>query len=176
MKRIRYSTLLWGFIFILIGVVLLFRRLDIWTLSWNELYPIGLMALGVFAFVKVAQGDKNASFWGTFFLSIGILTFLRNYLIFDALWALEFWTIGLLALGLGFFVLYGIKPGDWGVLIPGSILIFLGLVSLLDDLDVPWFTIEAVKDYWPAILIVVGVGIIISSLMKRPPAAVKKSE
>ncbi len=166
------SNLTFGVMLILIGGGLLLRRMGFFDFGWNEIYPIALLILGAMSMMSVAKGDKNASFWGSFLLICGLFTFLKNYGVFQFLWEVDLWTIVLLAFGISFLVLYAFKPQDWGVLIPGAILTFFGLVAILDDLDVSWLTIEAIQDLWPLILIIIGVGIILSSFSKKP----KRSE
>jgi len=56
------------------------------------------------------------------------------------------------------------------VLIPGFILTTFGSVAVLDDLQVDWFRISYLIDYWPLVLIAIGIGIIFSTLRRRPSA------
>ncbi|MFQ5770870.1 MAG: LiaI-LiaF-like domain-containing protein, partial [bacterium] len=69
------------------------------------------------------------------------------------------------AVGLGFVVLYFIKPQDWGVLIPGSVLLLFGIIFFLRVTGV--FYWKDFADYWPVILIAVGISIVINSLRRK---------
>lgn len=164
------SNLVLGLILILIGAGLLFKRMGLFDFGWEESYPIALLLLAAMAIVSVAKGDKSQTFWACFLLICGLFTFLKNYGIVDSLWSINLWSILLLAFGLSFFALYASKPKDWGVLIPGFILTTFGSVAVLDDLHVDWFRISYLIDYWPLVLIAIGIGIIFSTLRRRPSA------
>jgi len=161
------SNLVIGGILILIGLGLLLKRLGYMSFGWDETYPLALLILGGLSTFSLIRGDKSASFWATFLLLCGLATFFRNYGIIESLWDIELWTIAVLAFGLSFIVLYLFKPQDWGILVPGTIVTFFGLVFLMDDLNVSWMTLENIKSYWPVILIVIGVGVVVSALTKK---------
>jgi len=163
----KFSSIVVGVIFIVFGTILLLDKLGIIYFTWDEGFPFILMALSVLAFVSVAKGKKNNAFWGTTLGILGIFFFLQNYEIIHYLWIGETWPVYLIAIGLGFIVLYFFKPQDWGVLIPGGILTFLGAVFFLETLDLSWYTIKHIKNFWPLILILIGLGLISSSLAKK---------
>ncbi|MBN2356914.1 hypothetical protein JXO59_12435 [candidate division KSB1 bacterium] len=161
------SNVVIGAILIVIGLGLILKRMDILSFGWDELYPLVLILLGGMSALSVIKGDKSASFWSAFLLLCGFATFFRNYGIIDAFWTLELWTIVVLAFGISFFVLYFFKPQDWGILVPGAIVTFFGLIFLFDDLNVSWMTLENMRDYWPVILIIIGIGVVISALTRK---------
>jgi len=161
------SNVVIGAILIIVGLGLILKRMGFMAFGWDEIYPVVLILLGGMSVFSVLKGDKSASFWGTFLLLCGLTTFLRNYGLVDSLWDLELWTIVVLAFGISFFVLYFFKSQDWGVLVPGAIVTFFGLIFLLDDLDVSWMTIENIRNYWPIILIIIGIGVVVSALSKK---------
>ncbi|NIA29899.1 MAG: hypothetical protein GWP06_08330 [Actinobacteria bacterium] len=163
----QFTSILTGVLFILVGVLLLLDRYGIFEFSWTKVYPVILLVLSGFSFASVARGNKHSSFWGTVFGVSGIFVFLRNYDIVDYFWYGEIWPVIVLSFGLGFIVLYFFQSYDWGVLIPGGILTFLGIIMVLDTFDVPIYTIETIKDFWPLILVLVGSGLIISSLKHK---------
>ncbi len=170
------SNLVIGAILIVIGLGLFFKRLDIVRFGWDEIYPLVLLVLGGMSAFSVAKGDKTASFWGSFLLLCGIVTFFRNYGIIDGLWDLELWTIVVLSFGISFFVLYFFKPTDWGVLIPGAIVTFFGLILLFHDLDLPWISFRTISNFWPVILILIGIGLVISALTSNKIANEKDDD
>lgn len=161
------SNVIIGTILIFIGLGLILKKMGYMSFGWDEIYPLVLIILGGMSILSIIKGDKSASFWGTFLLLSGFVTFFRNYGIIDSLWQLELWTIVVLAFGLSFIVLYLFKPQDWGILVPGAIVTFFGLIFLMDDLEVSWMTVENIRNYWPVILIVIGIGVVISSLSKK---------
>jgi hypothetical protein len=162
------SNLVLGLVLILIGGGLLLRRMGWMDFGWEELYPVGLLLFAAMSIVAVAKGDKSHAFWASFLLVCGLFTFLKNYGIVDAFWSINFWSILLLAFGLSFFTLYAFKPKDWGVMIPGTILTVFGMVAILDDLGINWFTMHEVLEYWPLLLIAIGVAIIVSNFTRQP--------
>ncbi len=162
------SNLVLGLILILIGAGLLFRRMGFFDFGWEESYPIALLLLAAMAIVSVAKGDKSQAFWACFLLICGLFTFLKNYGLVDSFWSINLWSILLFAFGLSFFALYASKPRDWSLLIPGSILTTFGGVAILDDLHVDWFRISYFFDYWPLMLIAIGIAIIIGTLRRKP--------
>jgi predicted tellurium resistance membrane protein TerC len=161
------SSISLGLILILVGLGLTLHRMGLMHLTFDQIYPVVALAVGVFSAIAVARGDKNSVFWSGFLLMFGVATFLRNYDLVTVLWELETWSILMLCLGLSFFVIYLFKPNDWGVLIPGCILSFIGFIMVMDDLNFSWFTIDRIKSLWPIILIIIGAGIIASSFRKK---------
>jgi len=163
----QFTSIFTGVLFILLGILLLLDRYGVFEFSWNEIYPIVFLVLSGFSFASVARGNKSSALWGTVFGIFGLYVFLRNYGVVDYFWYGELWPIIVLSFGLGFIVLYFFQPHDWGVLIPGGILTFLGIIMVLDTFGVPIYTIETIKDFWPLILVLVGGGLIASSLRHK---------
>ncbi|HNW58434.1 MAG TPA: DUF5668 domain-containing protein [bacterium] len=167
MKSKYDSNLLLGLILILIGGGLLCKQLGLFHFGWEEIYPVALLLFAAMSIVSVAKGDKGNVFWACFLLVCGLFSFMKNYGLVDAFWSVNLWSILLLAFGLSFFALYAFKPQEWGVLVPGCILSTFGLVAILDDLGINWFTMHEVIEYWPLLLIAVGLGIIASSYSRK---------
>jgi len=163
----KFSSIVVGIIFIVFGGTLLLDKLGIIYFTWDDAFPFVLIALSVLSFISVARGNKSNAFWGTTLGILGVFFLLHNYEIFHYLWIGDTWPVYLVAIGLGFVVLYFFKPEDWGVLIPGGILTFLGVIFLLETMDLSWYTIRLLKNFWPLILILIGFGLIGSSIAKR---------
>ncbi|MBN1479411.1 hypothetical protein EH223_16460 [candidate division KSB1 bacterium] len=166
-----YSSLTIGLIFILVGVGLLMDKMNLFAFGWKEIYPVIFILISVVSFINAFAGQKNSSFWGGVFGVLGAFFFLRNYDFVPNYWFEEFWPIFLIALGVGFIVLYIFNPRDWGVLIPGAILTGLGLVFIFESMDLidNFFEIafDAVFTYWPLVLILFGVALILGSLRHK---------
>lgn len=166
----RKNSYIPGLILILIGVVLLLHQLEVLYFNWRQIYPILLLVLGGLFLVSVkTKDDKGAVFPGTVLIVLGLFFFIRNYGFFSFDYYFyefeDFWPIFLVAVGLGFVVLYFIKPQDWGVLIPGSVLLLFGIIFFLRVTGV--FYWKDFADYWPVILIAVGISIVINSLRRK---------
>jgi len=159
-----------GLILILIGALLLVNKLTHYYLGWYEIYPIILIAIGVLIFISViGKQDKGAVFFGTFLFLLGVFFFLRNFDIIPYYYMREVWPIILVILGFSFFSVFITKPGDWGALIPAGILILFGGAVLLKKLDIIYLDIgDLIADYWPLILIIIGVGIVLGALKRQP--------
>ncbi len=160
-----------GVVLILIGAAFLLQQLRILDFTWRESYPFILMAVGaVFLITIFTKGDRGASFPATVLLVLGIFFFLRNFGYFSLDYYFydlrDYWPIFLIAFGLGFIVLFLFKSDDWGVLVPGGLLLFFGAVFFLNTIDILYW--RNITDFWPVILIAVGVSIVINNLRKRP--------
>lgn len=160
-----------GIVLIAVGAYLLLRELGVVYLRWHQVYPVLMLGVAAILFLPVVRArDSGAAFPATFLLVLGVFFVFRNYhlLAFDYYFydAGDFWPIFLLACGAAFIVQYFLRRDDWGPLIPGGILLFLGSAFLMRTFDLYWFRIS---NFWPAILIVIGATLIFSSLRGRKP-------
>ncbi|MBN1561007.1 hypothetical protein JW998_12210 [candidate division KSB1 bacterium] len=166
-----YSSLTIGLIFILAGAGLLLDRMRLFDFGWKEIYPVIFLLIAVFSFINAFSGQRNSAFWGGAFGALGVFFFLRNFELIPFYWFNEFWPLFLLAPGVGFITLFIFNPRDWGVLIPGVILGGLGLLFILDSLDLiqDLFSIvfDAIWTYWPLVLVLIGIGLILSSCKRK---------
>jgi hypothetical protein len=165
------SSIIIGLIFILVGAGLLMDRLDMFSFGWHQIYPAIFLLIAAVSFVHAVAGQKKSAFWGGVFGVLGVFFALRNYDIIRYYWFDEFWPIFLIALGVGFIVLYIFNPRDWSVLIPGTILTGLGLLFIFEAMNLIDDLFELVFDtmwtYWPLALVLLGVGLILGSLKRK---------
>jgi hypothetical protein len=164
-------SLIPGIVLIVIGAVFLLYELDLVYFRWRQIYPLVFLGLGVLFLGSVfTKGDKGASFPATIFLVLGAFFYLRNFGYFSIDYYFydfrDFWPIFLLAFGLGFVVLFLFRRDDWGLLVPGGVLLFFGAIFFLRTLDILYW--RNVADFWPIILIAVGLSMIINTLRKKP--------
>ena len=157
-----------GIILIFIGSLLLINKITPYYFSWYEIYPLILIGIGLLLIFSILNKvDKGAIFPGTILLLVGVFFFLRNYDIMPYYYLSDFWPIFLIIFGLAFFAVFVTKPSDWGVLIPGCLFLFLGVIFFLKIYRIIYWEIwEIVGQYWPVILIVIGGSIILGSLKK----------
>jgi membrane-bound ClpP family serine protease len=161
-------SLLPGIILIIFGLLLLVHKLDIFYFDWHRTYPLVFMLIGVVLFIStVLYKHQSAAFWGTVFLLAGLFFFLRNYDFIEYYYIGEIWPVFFIILGLAFVVLFLFKPQDWGVLIPGGIFLFLGTTFFLRNFHY-WRAQEIIARYWPLVLILIGIGVIVGGLKKKP--------
>ncbi len=167
----RKSTIFPGVFLIMLGTILLLYKILPGYFGWRELYPLFLLALGLWLIIEAllpGRKDRGAVFPGTVLFLFGLFFFLRNYDFIPYYYVHEVWPIFLIILGLAFFSLFLVNPRDRGSLIPASLFLFFGVVLLLQKLDViQWDFSDVFADYWPLILVFIGLGIIVSSL-RRP--------
>jgi len=168
-----HSSLIIGLIFILIGAGLLLDKLNMFDFGWYQIYPVLLILISIMSFISIFSGNKNSAFWAGIFGVLGVFFFLRNFDVITAFWFSEYWPIFLLALGAGFILLFIFKPQDWGVLIPGFILTFIGVVFLVNTLNLYdleefiRFVFDLVATYWPLALVLLGLGLILNAVSKK---------
>jgi hypothetical protein len=160
-------SLLPGIILIIIGAFILLRNLALFRFYWSESYPIFFILLGLVLIVAfIFYRSKSYIFWGSVFLMLGIFFMLRNYDIIDYFFMDEVWPIFLIILGIAFLVKFLVDPKDFGALIPAGILLFIGIINLLRALHY-WEAYDYVKQYWPLLIVIVGLNIIITAMIKN---------
>ncbi|MFQ5676439.1 MAG: LiaI-LiaF-like domain-containing protein [bacterium] len=145
-------------------------ELDVIYFRWRHLFPILLLTGSALFFASMAsKKEKGAVFPATALLVLGLFFLLRNFDIFSFDYyfydAHDFWPIFLVAFGLAFIALFFVRSEDWGVLIPGGVLLFLGTVFFLRSAGI--FFWRDFADFWPVILIVIGLSIVIGSFKKK---------
>ena len=158
-----------GLALIIIGGLLLIHKFFPGLFDMSNFYPLILMGLGVWLIGSIkGRKDKGAVFPGTIIFLLGFFYFLRSYDLIEYYSLGEVWPIMLIIVGLGFGALFITKPSDWGVLVPGGVLVFLGVVFLLREFYIIRLDIaDIITDFWPIILIVIGGGIVLGSLRKH---------
>ncbi|MBN1349396.1 hypothetical protein JXJ21_08300 [candidate division KSB1 bacterium] len=168
MKGHTRASLAVGILLIAIGSLLLIHNLMDLYLGRSYFIPLMIMAVGALFFASIRSREKSgAALPGTFFLLGGAAILAMNYPpIYEVMSNIYPWTFVILLLGLSFFVLFLIKPGDTGLLIPASVLIVLGALFTLHDLWIlDW---DNINRLWPLIPIAIGVGIIVRAILKKP--------
>lgn len=97
---------------------------------------------------------------GGLLLLVGALFVLQNLGVLSAGWIGDYWPLVLVWLGLSRLL----APGDGSRLLPGTILLLLGVLFQLDRLELVGFSFG---DLWPGILIAAGLALIAGSLRAR---------
>ena len=157
-----------GVILILVGSWFLSRRFFEMEPFWEKSYPILMILISCLLIWRFIQKHHSGTlFWSIVLMVLGAFFLLRNYDVITYFYVDEYWPIFLIALGLGFVSLFIYQPHDWGGLIPGSICLFFGLVFSFHNFQgFFWGYDNVIANYWPAILIFIGSGIIISGLLR----------
>jgi len=162
------THLLFGIILISIGSMLLIGNFIDWHIDISYMGPGILMLIGgIFFILMITQKKTGAIFPGMLFFLGGLYLFLLNFpLIADFLWELQIPTIVLFWLGISFLFFYFTRPQEVGLLIPTAILLILGVLFLLNDLWI--IDRDFIFHLWPLILILVGGGIVVHEVLKKP--------
>ena len=163
-------------ILIFLGTVLLLDQMDIIYFSRADLFSYGFIILGVILFGNgLNRVDKKGIFGGVFFISFGVmLTLMRNRILLSddelALAAFFF------SLTLANFVYFLFKTSRYSNLIWGVIFGALGSMFLFSyqGYHSRWYVWYQIERFWPILLILIGVSIILKAYKRRESISVKK--
>lgn len=153
-----YRTPVGGIVLVIIGVLLLMGTFDLIDFHWS----IFLVIFGALFFVTaIRSADKGGVFPGTILLLTGLLFYLKDqYIIHDSMYYI--WPLFLVIVGIAFFVLFIFRSKEWGLMIPGGILIIGGMIFLAHNYDMfPYNPFRMILHYWPVILILIGIKLLI---------------
>jgi len=162
-KKNRRGSLVGGLILIFIGAAMLAWRLNIPLPRWEDLYPFGFILLGLASAYRIrGRGCRDGVFGAVFFLSLGAFFLLRHY---NLIPYFHSWPIFPIAVGLALLAQLVVSPKQWGVIVPGAILVLFGAALLAEELDYRYF--YDVARFWPLILIAFGVGMLLNARRQR---------
>lgn len=164
------GSLVPGILFIVVGLWLFARRFHFLSPYSFHIYPILLLLFALFLFIETGRRRHSGPlFWGVVILIIGGFYSLRNYEIIPHFYLDEYWPIFLVAPGMGFFALFVFHPRDWGVLIPAVLFLFFGVGFSLQTFNGYFWEWERIMvTYWPVILIIIGLGIFLGGVQRKP--------
>lgn len=158
-----------GILLIIIGVIILLYSLDISIFCWEYFRGYGALIIGFLLLMKGnSRPHKKGLFLGSFIFLIGIyytLGLTQFYSISRGL-SIGVFTI---ALGISFYSLFFFKRRDWGYLLFGNFIIIIGLFFLLEYMKkLPsYLLIDTVDQFWPLLLIVFGLILLMKPLTRR---------
>jgi membrane-bound ClpP family serine protease len=147
-----------GWILIAIGVGFLAMYLFDWEFDWSWiLMVVGAIILGYAIFSKGHSGV----FGGTFLLLLGLLFLLKHSGVLQE--SMEvLWPLILIILGVSFVMVFLFRPQEWGMLIPGGILLLIGLLFFLRNYHyISRRALFGVLQWWPLLLIIIGIRLIL---------------
>ena len=146
-----------GWILVVLGLFFILQYLLDWEFYWAVVLIIVGGVLFLYAIVKRSEGSI---FPGTFLFLLGLIFLLYEIGVIDPL--TETWPLILIVIGVSFVMIFLLRPKDWGVLIPGGILVVLGLIFLLRNYRyISWGTVGDILQWWPLILVVLGIRLLI---------------
>jgi len=151
----------WGLI--IFGLMLLIHRH--WGLTWGWL----AVMIGALLYYRIIRGtiDRGFIFLTTVLFVMGGAKVVWDIGLIDFEgWRL--WPIFLGSVGLAFMLAWSVKEAGWWVLPVGGALLVLSSAGLGMS---SWFKfrhlVHDITDYWPALLIIFGVSLILSYWHKR---------
>ncbi len=155
-----------GVALIVIGLALLLDRVGILALGWHAVFWGLVIALGLFKIFRgfsVAPAGGRARFWGTELFLLGLYFFLDNTEILEIPGYLVPSFI-LLAIGLGFVLVFLGNLREWHVLIPAVFSCAFGTLILLAEFEYlsEWDVKMAIRNYWPIALILFGASLLLN--------------
>ena len=157
-----------GIILIGLGLWMVLDRLHI-DAPTEILFPAILVLFALFLLFETVRLKRPSTlFWG---IALGLIG--GFYLARNAGWVLylypdEYWPLFPLAIGLGFVGRFIMKPSDWGVLIPGALLLMVGGAAVMEMLDIWWEGWHHIwRLFWPLLFIALGAGILIRSFRAK---------
>jgi predicted membrane protein len=160
MNNVRRNSF-FGWILLLLGG---FFLLDHWyphLFGWNTI----LIALGVALLVRAVRFDRGASFPGAFLLLLGLFLLLKGSDVLYVPWW-QTWPLILLFLGVSFVVLFAFDTAKRGSLLVGLSLILIAFILLTNPYS--WDDItDWIADWWPLLLILVGLNVLWTTRQKR---------
>ncbi len=146
-----------GLVLIVLGAIILLSNLEVFDL-WN-LWPVLVILLGLFFFgLWIYDRDNYGLLMPATIVTIAGVLFL--YCDGSGWFHMQdLWPVFLVAPGIGFMLMYFFGEQEGGLLVPGTILLVIGIIFLSAN---RW-----AGRWWPAILVFVGVLLLI-----RPPRRV----
>lgn len=156
---------LFAIILITVGLLLLADQLGMLDLTlWH--FVTGCMILyGMSVVIRsFSTGDRKKIFWGTLLFLLGL------YLLLDSLGLIPTQYPALipavfLMLGFSFLMSYLHNARDWLLLIPTLFFIGIGGLIIADERELltAHTIVQYVRQYWPLLLILFGLGLILNS-------------
>ena len=142
-----------GWILIALGIFFVLQ----YVLDWDFYWATVLMVVGgVLLIYAIVSGTHGGVFPGTLLFLLGLFFLLRETGALDDPME-DQWPLILIILGFSFVITFLFRPQDWGILIPGGILMIIGLLFFLRNYRyISWHTMHDILQWWPLILVAVG--------------------
>ena len=155
-----------GLLLIITGGVILLANIGAFSLV--GLWPLLVVLLGIFFFILWLndRGDYGLLMPATILTIVGILFLYCEQF---GWWNMSnLWPVFLMAPGLGFMLMYLFGEQEAGLLIPGTLMLVLGIFFLSIN--------EWAGRWWPVILIILGAILLIRPPKKNIPSPAESIE
>jgi hypothetical protein len=168
----RKSTVSWfGLVLVLVGVLLLLDRLHVIHTDMSIILWVGLLLLGFLTAVRgFTENRSGRIFWGTLLFLVSVFFLLRTGDLMEVhahLLPPAFF----LMTGISFLMIFINNPREWGVLIPAVTLGTLGVILIMVEYGYlyEWDVWEGIRVYWPVVLILVGLSVLLKPRSRKMP-------
>lgn len=142
-----------GWILIALGIFFVLQYVLDWDFYWAT---VMIVVGGVLLVYAIVSGTQGGVFPGTLLFLLGLFLLLRETGVLDDPME-DQWPLILIILGFSFVITFLFRPQEWGILIPGGILMVIGLLFFLRNYRyISWHTMHDILRWWPLILVAVG--------------------
>lgn len=159
----RRPPVIWGFILIVIGALLLLHRLDALPFDWWGIVWGGVALAALAVTTRRVREKKEGTFWWVMLFGFALYKFVRT-----TGWVeVPVWygfPLMLIVAGLAFVVMVVARPKAWHLAVPALCLIGAGTAMLLAEMGTMDYEMvrAAISDYWPFAIIAYGGALIAS--------------
>jgi hypothetical protein len=153
-----------GAALILVGALLLMRRIGFLSLHWHDI-AWGLIAL--YGAVKVVNGlsthASGKAFGGSVLFLVGVVGLVHpvHLPVFQSISVVS---VSFLVLGISLLTAFLSNTREWHLFIPSFFFLGLGVLFVATDYDYlyRWDFVDVVSSYWPLALVLFGVSLILN--------------
>lgn len=159
-----------GVLLIIVGALLLLDKLAIIDFGFARILWGTVIVYGLFLVVQGFSRNRSGSiFWGTVMFLYGVYFLSRTFELFHSH---LFLPSSIIIFGVAFLMMYFNNVKEWFLIIPGVTLSGIGLALFLGRLELyDWWEVWLpVRTYWPVVLILIGVAILVGGRARRPTA------
>lgn len=162
------SDMVIGVGLVILGVLFLFENFGYIAFDFQDVWPVFVILAGTGFWIGYFQDKKNYGLLmpGSILVIYGLMFF---YCVLEGWHYMSIlWPVFIIAPGIGFFLMYLFGQREKGMLIPASILTGLGLLFMISH--------RGYLRYWPVILIVVGIVLIVRYQIKGKSTDIKQDK
>ena len=152
------SDMVIGVGLVILGILFLFENFGYIAFDFQDIWPGCVILAGAGFWIGYIQDKKNSGLLmpGTILIIYGLMFF---YCSVEGWQSMSYlWPLFIIGPGIGFFMMYLFGQKEKGMLIPASILTGLGILFMLSK--------SGVMRYWPIVLIILGIVMIVRYQIK----------
>ena len=171
MSKNRKNISWFGLILIFLGLVMLLDRFDVLNVEFSTIFWPMIMLMGLAIVGRgFAQNRRGKVYWGTVLFLYAVFFVLRSIDYFE-IYSYTFFPASFMIFGIAFFMMYLCNLREWPLLLPSIILLGVGSLILMNEFGYlyQYELFDIVRLYWPVILILFGVTIILRKKYSASP-------